>query len=264
MSKGIPNILSIAGSDPSGGAGIQADLKSIAANGGYGMCVIAALTAQNTMGVTGVHGVPADFVKAQIDAVFADVRVDALKTGMIGSAEIIDVVVEAIQRYTPKHVVIDPVMVAGSGDPLADAQTIAAMKERLIPAASVITPNIPEAEMLLGREFEGDMDGFAKDLLALGPKAVLLKGGHLDGAEMIDVYIDQDGMHVMRAPRVATKNNHGTGCTLASALATHLALGLRGKDAAQAAKDYITGALKGADRLDVGHGKGPVHHFWGA
>ena len=262
MISDIPNVLSIAGSDPSGGAGIQADLKTIGALGGYGMSVLAALTAQNTRGVTGVHIVPANFVKAQIDAVFDDVRVDALKTGMIGSPEIIAVVVEAIKRYKPAHVVVDPVMVAQSGGTLADAATIEAIRSMLIPVAHVITPNIPEAEILLGRSFDGDMEEVARDLLKLGAGAVFLKGGHNKGAQSIDFYRDGEGGFELSAPRLETKNNHGTGCSLASALATFLAQGMKGADAARAAKDYVHGALAHADALIVGHGSGPINHFW--
>lgn len=262
----ISNILSIAGSDPSGGAGIQADLKTFSALGCYGMAALTALTAQNTKGVEAVHQVPHDFAARQIDAVFDDIRVDAVKIGMAGSPQTITAIGEAIQRHKPGYVVLDPVMVATSGDRLLDEEAIAALRKTLVPLARVITPNVPEAEILLGKSLEHDyqfkMEDMAKALLALGTRGVMLKGGHLGGPTSKDVYADEDGtLEVMEATRIKTIHNHGTGCTLSSALACYLAKGLPPAEAARAAKTYVTHALQAADDLKVGRGHGPVHHF---
>lgn len=260
----IPNILSIAGSDPSGGAGIQADLKAISANGGYGMAVITALTAQNTRGVRGVELVSPAFIRAQIAAVFDDIRVDAVKIGMLGTAEIITaVVVELAPRGLP--IIVDPVMVAKGGDRLLAAEAVAAMRETLLPIATVITPNLPEAADLLSlpeAQSPAGMEAQAAALLSLGPRAVFLKGGHLAGAESADLFLSASAKDWSSAPRVATKNTHGTGCTLSAALATHLALTGDPLAAAKAAKAYTLGAIRGADRLAVGQGHGPTDHFF--
>lgn len=257
----IPNVLSIAGSDPSGGAGVQADLKTFAALECYGMAVITALTAQNTQGVSGVMEVPADFVKMQIKDVFDDVRVDAVKIGMLSSAEIIMAVAEMLERYKPTFVVLDPVMISTSGDALISAGAVEAMKERLIPLCDVLTPNIPEAEKL-SRKAVLDLERSAQDLLALGAPSVYLKGGHLKGDKSVDVLATAQGCHFFESMRIETKNTHGTGCSLSSALAAYVARGFALQQACQCAKEYITGAIIHADELDVGKGCGPVHHTY--
>lgn len=257
----IKNILSIAGSDPSGGAGVQADLKTFAALGCYGMAVITALTAQNTCGVSGVMDVPPDFIAQQLSSVFDDVRVDGVKIGMLSSVETIAVVAEALRRYRPPLIVLDPVMVATSGDALIAADAVEALRAVLIPLAQVITPNIPEAEKL-SRKAVLDMDQAAQGLLSLGCGAVLLKGGHLKGEGARDVLASAQGIHVFDLPRIETKNTHGTGCTLSSALACYLAQGLSLPQAAASAKAYVHGALAHGGELSVGAGNGPVHHGW--
>lgn len=260
----IPNVLSIAGSDPSGGAGIQADLKAISANRGYAMAALTALTAQNTCGVSGVHLVPPGFVVAQIDAVFADIRVDAVKVGMIATAGIAMAVADALARHAPPVVVLDPVMVAKGGASLLAAEAVEAVRARLLPLATVVTPNLPELAALLG-EAEADtraaMARQAARLMALGPKAVLAKGGHLPGAASPDALVTPEGVAWLDGPRHATSNTHGTGCTLSAALATLLARGLPLPAAARAAKDHVAGAIAASGRLTVGHGHGPTHHF---
>lgn len=257
----IPNVLSIAGSDPSGGAGIQADLKTFSALGAYGMAAITALTAQNTQGVTAVHELPPDFVEKQIETVFSDIRVDAVKIGMAGSPETIAAIAGVLQKHKPRFIVLDPVMVAQSGDRLVSDKSVEAIRKYLIPLATILTPNIPEASVLLGQNIMDDLQAAAKDILKTGAPAVLLKGGHMQGPISIDVYADAKGILVLESPRIKTKNNHGTGCTLSSALAVFLAKGLAPAEAARAAKDYITEALRHSDGLQVGHGHGSVHHF---
>ena len=260
----IPNALSIAGSDPSGGAGIQADLKAFAANGVYGMAAITALTAQYTQGVASVHTPPADFLSAQIDAVFADIRVDAVKIGMIATVDIAGAVAASLARASAKRVVLDPVMVAKSGDRLLAPDAVAALRERLMPLATVITPNLPEAAALLGAaeiDRREDMPEIAAGLLDLGAQAVLLKGGHLIDAQAPDYLLSQSGGVWLEGGRVATRNTHGTGCTLSAALAARLARGEPLDQAARAAKSYISGAIAAADQLDVGAGAGPTHHL---
>lgn len=259
----IPNVLTIAGSDPSGGAGIQADLKAFAAQGAYGMAALTALTAQNTRGVSGVHMVPPDFVGAQIAAVLEDVRVDAVKIGMIGEAPVAEAVADALAGYAGP-IVLDPVMVAKGGARLLAAEAVAAVRDRLLPMAAVVTPNLAEAADLLGRGPIADRAGMeraAADLRAAGARAVLLKGGHLGGEDSPDLLLDAAGAVWFEAPRVATRNSHGTGCTLAAALAARLARGEGLAEAARVAKAYLAGALACADALDVGSGHGPVHHF---
>jgi hydroxymethylpyrimidine/phosphomethylpyrimidine kinase len=259
----IPNVLSIAGSDPSGGAGIQADLKAFAAQGAYGMAALTALTAQNTRGVSGVHMVPPDFVAAQIAAVLEDVRTDAIKIGMIGSAPVAEAIAAALAGYGGP-IVLDPVMVANGGARLLAAEAVAALRERLLPIAAVVTPNLAEVADLLERgpiEGRAGMEQAAADLRAAGARAVLLKGGHLAGGDSPDLLLDASGAVWLEAPRVATRNSHGTGCTLAAALAARLAQGEGLADAARAAKAYLSGALAAADGLEVGAGHGPVHHF---
>lgn len=265
----IPNVLSIAGSDPSGGAGIQADIKAISANGGYAMAALTGLTVQNTQGVQGLHLLSASFVAAQIRAVTKDIRVDAIKIGMLGNSAIAEAVAAALAG-SAAWLVMDPVMVAKSGDRLLAADAVAALRA-LLPMASLLTPNLPEAADLLGcgeAESRADMQRQAEALLRLGPRAVLLKGGHLAGADCPDLYLDAQGQSQwMTAPRIVTRNTHGTGCTLSAALATQLALTgnpMTGNPLAAciAAKAYVTGAIAGADRLTVGQGQGPTDAFY--
>jgi hydroxymethylpyrimidine/phosphomethylpyrimidine kinase len=258
----MPSVLAIAGSDPSGGAGIQADLKTYAALGVYGMAAITALTAQNTREVTGVHEVPADFVAQQIDTVFADITPDAVKTGMLSSAPIIRAVAAKAREFSFRNLVVDPVMVAKSGDRLLREDAVLALREELIPVAHVVTPNLPEAGDILGRAIDtvSAMREAARGIHALGAKNVLVKGGHLAGDEITDILFDGQEFHEFTGARVQTNNTHGTGCTLASAIAAYLALGEPLPEAVQQAREYLTGALEAA--YDIGHGHGPVHHFW--
>ena len=260
----VPVALTIAGSDSSGGAGIQADLKTFAALGVYGASVITALTAQNTLRVSGIHQVPAEFVTAQIDAVFSDLAVGAVKIGMVAQLSSIDAIAAGLKRWSPKHVVLDPVIVATSGDRLVASEAIEALRSKLIPCASIITPNLPEAAALLGEsvaEGEAAVERQGKRLLAMGCRAVLIKGGHGEGAESIDYLIDPQGTRALAAPRVATKNTHGTGCSLSSAIAAGLAKGEGLETAVGNAKAWISAAISAADRFSVGHGHGPIHHF---
>lgn len=260
----IPNILSIAGSDPSGGAGIQADLKAISANGGYAMAALTALTAQNTQGVTGVETVAPAFVAQQIATVFADVRVDAVKIGMVATAEIARAIAAELSSQGARNIVLDPVMVAKGGDRLLAEEAVAALIADLLPLADMLTPNLPEAAALLGEAevtAREAMPGTAERLRALGPRAVLLKGGHLGGDDSPDYLATEAGGLWLEAPRIATKNTHGTGCTLSSALATQLALTGDPAEAARRAKAYLASAIAGADWLDVGSGHGPLDHF---
>jgi hydroxymethylpyrimidine/phosphomethylpyrimidine kinase len=256
--------LTIAGSDSGGGAGIQADLKAFSALGVYGASVITALTAQNTRGVTGIHDVPPDFVTAQIDAVFSDIAVDAVKIGMLSRPETIRAVADGLRRWKPSHVVLDPVMVATSGDMLLVPEARDSLVSELFPLATLITPNMSEAAVLTGMPVaasEDEMLQQADALQALGARNVLLKGGHGQGAEAVDVLLHQGGRARFTARRHATLNTHGTGCTLSSAIAAGLALGLGLEGAVRAAKDYLTGAIVAADDLRIGGGHGPVHHF---
>lgn len=258
----IPNILSIAGSDPSGGAGIQADIKAISANGGYAMAALTALTAQNTQGVTAVQMLDPGFVAAQIAAVRADIRVDAVKIGMLGTAPIIQALGAALAGLSAP-IVLDPVMVAKSGDRLLLAEAVAALRG-LLPLARVITPNLPEAADLLGlpeARNRAEMEAQGRALLALGPGDVLLKGGHLPGDDCPDLLLGPDGLIWLHGPRHATRKTHGTGCTLSSALATFLGHGLPLAQAAARAKAYVARAIAQADALTVGQGQGPTHHF---
>lgn len=260
----IPNILSIAGSDPSGGAGIQADLKAIAANGGYGMAAITGLTVQSTQGVSATHLPPAQFLTAQIAALRADIRIDAVKIGMLGNAAIIHAVANALMDLSAP-LVLDPVMVAKGGDRLLEQSAIAALRDRLIPRARILTPNLPEAADLLDQPpatNRADMLAQARALLALGPSAVLLKGGHLPGDDCPDLLVTSHGETWFSAPRHPTKNTHGTGCTLSSTLATWLGHGMPLPQAVTRSKAYITAAIKAADQLSVGRGHGPLNHFF--
>jgi hydroxymethylpyrimidine/phosphomethylpyrimidine kinase len=259
----VPIAVTIAGSDSSGGAGIEADLKTFSALGVYGAAVITALTAQNTQGVFAIHDVPADFIAAQINAVFTDLEVGAVKIGMLGTAAAVDVVAAALDRYRPRNMVLDPVMVASSGDQLLAANALGRLRE-LLARARVVTPNLLEAATLLGAlpaHDEDEMRAQARKLLELGPGAVLIKGGHGGGPESVDLLVEGDACLRLAAPLVATRNTHGTGCTFASAIAAGLAKGLSLEDAAKEAKSYVSAAIAAADRLGIGTGRGPVHHF---
>jgi hydroxymethylpyrimidine/phosphomethylpyrimidine kinase len=259
-----PVALTIAGSDPSGGAGIQADLKTFSALGVYGTSVITALTAQSTRGVSGVHVVPTQFVVQQLETLVADVRLDAIKIGMLANAGIVGAVGQFLRRHPHEHVVLDPVMVATSGDRLLDDDAVRAMRD-LMPLASLITPNLPEAAALLETPLARTLPDLrlqAKALQEMGAQRVLLKGGHLtDDPEAVDLLLDVDGETVLRAPRVRTVNTHGTGCTLSSALAALRPQRDSWLEAALDAKSWLTAALLAADGLQIGHGHGPVHHF---
>jgi hydroxymethylpyrimidine/phosphomethylpyrimidine kinase len=258
------NALTIAGTDPSGGAGIQADLKAFSALGAYGASVITALVAQNTRGVQSVYRIEPDFVAAQLDSVFSDLRIDTVKIGMLAETDIVEAVAERLAYWQPHTVVLDTVMLAKSGDPLLSPSAVSVMREHLLPRVSLITPNLPEAAALLEAPVatsEREMHQQGEALMALGCEAVLMKGGHLDDAESPDWLFTRDGARRFTAPRVQTKNTHGTGCTLSSALA---ALRPRYDDWGQTvveAKAWLTQALAAADSLEVGHGHGPVHHF---
>ena len=266
MTGETPIALTIAGSDSGGGAGIQADLKAMSANGVYGASVITAITAQNTVAVTAVHEVPADLVAAQINAVLSDIPVQSIKLGMLFSPVIIDVVAQCLRDFKGP-VVVDPVMIAKSGDALLQDTAVAAMIKRILPLATLLTPNLPEAARLLDTPQATTPDEMAaqgKRLLDMGPQAVLMKGGHSEGGICTDVLIDATGVvTTLSAPRVHTKNTHGTGCTYSAAIAAHLAKGLDLKAAVTAAHGYLQGAIAAADQLTIGAGHGPVHHFHG-
>lgn len=260
----IPTVLTIAGSDPSGGAGIQADLKTFSALGAYGMAALTALTAQNTTGVAGVSIVDPAFLGQQIDEVFADIRVDAVKIGMIGEPASVREVATCLARQSAERVVVDPVMVAKSGHRLVSDEAVRALYDELLPRATLITPNLPEAAVLLGEDtIPGldDMPEAAQRLLDCGCTHVLLKGGHLGGEYSRDLLVSASGSHWLDAGRIATHNDHGTGCTLSSAIAALLPVAPSLEVAVRAAKAYLTDCLASADDLGVGHGHGPVHHF---
>ena len=256
----MKRVLTIAGSDSGGGAGIQADLKAITLLGGFGMSVLTALTAQNTVAVTSIHDVPLEFIAAQIDAVFTDIGVDAVKTGMLSNAEVVKLVASKMSEYKPSIVVVDPVMVAKSGDPLLTADARQTLVEFLLPEATVVTPNLPEASALVGWEVatEKEMRIAAEKIQAMGPKCVLVKGGHLQG-EAVDLLFDGRELHEFRSPRIETKNVHGTGCTYASAIATYLAQELEVVEAVAAAKRFITEAIRHG--LSLGKGHGPTNPY---
>ncbi len=265
----IPNLLSIAGSDPSGGAGIQADLKTFSALGCYGMAALTALTAQNTRGVSAVHVPPPEFLTAQLDAIFADVRVDAVKIGMLATGDMVRAVARCLAARPGLPVVLDPVLVATSGDSLGAPDVVDALGEHLLSLATVVTPNLPEAARLSGLALPEDEDAMraaAEALMARGARAVLVKGGHLAGGDAVDLLVEGDEIRFFHARRIATPNTHGTGCTLSSAIACYLAKGLPLADAVDAAKSYLTAAIADGASLDVGAdrgsgGHGPVHHF---
>jgi hydroxymethylpyrimidine/phosphomethylpyrimidine kinase len=256
--------LTIAGSDSSGGAGIQADLKTFSALGVYGASAVTALTAQNTQGVEAILVVPPDFVARQIKVVARDLKIGAVKIGMLATGEVIEAVAGALEALPGVPVVLDPVMVAASGDVLLDEDAIETLRRVLLPRAVLITPNLPEAAKLLDGDearTEGEMAEQARELRRLGANAVLIKGGHAEGAEAVDLLLDREGELLLAAPRVATSNTHGTGCTLSSAVAAELAKGATLRDAVVAAKAYVTAAIGAADDLAIGQGRGPVDHF---
>ncbi|MFM7009693.1 MAG: bifunctional hydroxymethylpyrimidine kinase/phosphomethylpyrimidine kinase [Betaproteobacteria bacterium] len=266
--RAIPNTLTIAGMDPSGGAGILADVKAMSALGAYACAVVAALTAQNTQAVTDISPVNPQFVRAQIDTLFADVEIHAVKIGMLGQTGVIEVVADRLGHHKPLHLVLDPVMVAKSGDLLLEQKAVGALREQLLPLATIITPNLPEAGVLLEMravETVREMRRVAERLRNLmthgGHRWVLLKGGHLPGNDTIDILHDGDKMIELPGHRIQTRNTHGTGCTLSAALAALLPQTDSVADATRAAKDYLVAAIANADMLKVGHGHGPVHHF---
>ena len=263
MTPRIPTALTIAGSDSGGGAGIQADLKTFEAHGVFGMSVVTALTAQNTQAVTGVHDVPAAFVTAQLDAVADDLPIGAVKTGMLASVEVVEAVAEGLTRLRLGPVVVDPVMVSKGGHPLLPDDAVASVAMRMLPLADVVTPNAHEAARLTGLEVATleDARRAARQILGLGPKAVLVKGGHLEGeGDAVDLLLTADGETLYREDRIDTPNTHGTGCTYASAIAANLARGLALEDAVGRARRYLQQAIRHG--LDLGGGHGPTSHFW--
>ncbi len=266
LSSSIPIVLTIAGSDSGGGAGIQADIKAISATGSFACSVITAITSQNTLGVSAIFPIPLNHVESQLDAVFTDLNIVAVKIGMLADSDIIKVVVSKIKQYQPKHLVIDPVMVATSGDLLLEHAAINTLKEELIPLADIITPNLPEGAALTGKavpQSETEMNEMIDDLRALGANAVLLKGGHLQKDQNSnDLLITQDSAELISAKRFPTQNTHGTGCTLSSAIASYLGQGNNLNKAVHLAKQYLSQAIAHADELNVGKGHGPVHHFF--
>ncbi len=264
----IPNVLTIAGVDPSGGAGILADVKAMSALGGYGCAIVAALTAQNTQAVTHIHPVPAAFIGAQIDTLFDDVTIHATKIGMLGQAPVIREVADKLAQRQLPHLVLDPVMVAKSGDMLLETSAVGQLREGLLPLATMVTPNLPEAGVILetgAAENVKQMQRHAEQLRERmnhdGQRWVFLKGGHLPGNETTDLLHDGDVMLELPGQRINTRNTHGTGCTLSAALATLLARGFAPEDAAKQAKAYLTDAIASANELQVGQGHGPVNHF---
>jgi hydroxymethylpyrimidine/phosphomethylpyrimidine kinase len=259
-------VLTIAGSDSGGGAGIQADLKTFAANGCYGMSVITALTAQNTTGVTAIHALPPSFAVEQMTAVFTDIGTDAIKIGMLYSAELIEAVAETLNKFRPRNIVLDPVMVAQSGDKLLQDDAIQAVKDHLMPVADVVTPNLPEAEVLLGRKIESfeDVQRAARELALSGGRSILIKGGHMAESNSTDLlYLTEEDRFVrLEAERIDSRNNHGTGCTLSSAIAAYMARGSDIEEAVDKAKTFISNAIRAGAAYKIGHGHGPVHHFF--
>ena len=262
-----PRAMTIAGSDSGGGAGIQADLKTFAALGVYGTSALTAITAQNTVSVTDVHEIPVSTISAQIDAILTDIGADAVKTGMLSSSVIIDCVAESLQRHAAlpgvSRLVVDPVMVAKSGDSLLRQEAVSSLKERLMPLAAVVTPNIPEAEVLTGQTINDDegMKEAARRIVGMGAQSVVVKGGHRDGPAT-DLYYDGNSFDEFTSPRFDTPNTHGTGCTFASAVAAGLAQGLATENAVAQAKEFVTEAIRNS--FPIGGGHGPLHHFWAA
>ncbi|GAB2645701.1 bifunctional hydroxymethylpyrimidine kinase/phosphomethylpyrimidine kinase [Vibrio panuliri] len=261
-----PIVLTIAGSDSGGGAGIQADIKAISATGSYACSVITAITSQNTQGVSAIFPIPLEHVASQLDAVFTDLNIVAVKIGMLADSNIIEVVASKIKQYQPQHLIVDPVMVATSGDLLLEQSAISTLKSQLLPLADIITPNLPEGAALTEQsvpQSEQAMNAMIADLRALGAGAVLLKGGHLEHDQNSnDLLITRDSVELISAKRHATKNTHGTGCTLSSAIASYLAQGNDVTQSVKLAKEYISQAIAHADELAVGQGHGPVHHFF--
>ncbi|MDY6971280.1 MAG: bifunctional hydroxymethylpyrimidine kinase/phosphomethylpyrimidine kinase [Thermodesulfobacteriota bacterium] len=264
--KRYHRVLTIAGSDSSGGAGIQADLKTFSALGCYGMSAITALTAQNTKGVTAVHAVPPSFVEQQLEAVFGDIGVDATKIGMLYSGEIIETVARQLKKHDAQNIVLDPVMVSQNGDKLLKDEAIEAIKKYLMPLATILTPNLPEASVLLNRRVNDprDIRQAAREIASYGSRSVLLKGGHMDSDDCTDLLFIRPGSRFVafKGQRIDTRNNHGTGCALSSAIASFLARGLPLDEAAGSAKEYITGAVRAGSEYEIGHGHGPVHHYY--
>lgn len=264
--KKYPCILSIAGSDCSGGAGIQADLKTISALGGYAATAITAITVQNTTGVRAIHAVPPLYVRGQIEVVMEDIRPEAVKIGMINDVEIVKVIADCLRRYRPRFVVFDPVMVSTSGHKLIEDSAISALTRELMPLSSLITPNLKEAEVLTGHPINKveEMRAAAPELLKFGCEAVLLKGGHLEGGKMCDVLqmTGEDEPHLFVSDKIESKNTHGTGCTLSSAIATFLALGYDMPQAVERAKAYVTGGINAGKDVHIGEGHGPLNHFY--
>ncbi len=256
------SVLAIAGSDSSAGAGVQADLKTLAALGVYGTCAITAVTAQSTTGVAAVYELPPEIVAAQIEAVVTDIRPDAVKMGMLANAAIIEAVAAKVREHDLPHLVVDPVMVSKSGARLLREDAVRALRDLLFPLAEVVTPNIPEAEALLGRglDTEADVREAARDIVAMGPRCAVIKGGHRRGHTVVDVLFDGREFREYGGPRIETRSTHGTGCTFASAMAAYLAMGDAVPEAVRKAKEYLTEAIRHA--YPVGHGHGPVDHFW--
>lgn len=262
MMASIPRVMTVAGSDSGGGAGIEADLKTMSALGCYGMAAITSVTAQNTLTVAGIHDIPPEMVSRQIEVVLSDLGADAVKTGMLSSSEIVYAVAGSLKAAKVENLVVDPVMVAKSGDALLREEAVRALCEALLPLALVATPNVPEAALLSGCAIgdEQDLQRAAERILALGPRYVLMKGGHLDGDVAVDYLFGGDAPCRFEAKRIDTRNTHGTGCTFSSAIACFLAKGLRVEEAVREAKVYLTGAI--AHALPLGHGHGPLHHGW--
>ncbi len=262
--KKIPIALTIAGSDSGGGAGIQADLKSFSANRVYGVSVLTALTAQNTLGVTAIHDVPIEFITQQLDAVFTDIAIDSVKIGMLSQVGVIQAVAAGLQKHNAKNIVLDPVMVTTTGDPLLQEDAVGAVRSVLMPLADLVTPNLHEAAKLTDTRVaasEDEMSAQAEALIKFGAKAVLVKGGHGDGNQCADLLAFKNGHQWFRTRRIDTKNTHGTGCSLSSTIAANLAHGLELNEAVDKAKSWLTGALVKSTELQVGRGSGPVHHF---
>ena len=258
----MKNVLAIAGSDSSGGAGIQADLKTFSAHGVYGMTVITAITAQNTAKVIDVQDITPDMIGKQIDAIFEDIDVDAVKIGMVSKIESIKVIAEKLRKYNPKNIVLDPVMISKSGYALLEPDAIKTLIDELLPIATVVTPNAPEAERISGIKIKSvqDMKKAAEIIHGMGAKNVLIKGGHIEGSHSTDILFDGENFHVYEAEHIKPKNTHGTGCTLSSAIASNLALEMDIASAVENAKKYITSAI--THSLSIGKGNGPTHHFY--
>jgi len=264
--KQYPRVLTIAGSDSGGGAGVQADIKTISATGSYAASAITAITVQNTIGVEQVYGIPAEIIGSQIHAVISDIGVDAIKIGMLHSSEIIHTIAEQIRKWDITNVVLDPVMISTSGHRLIEESAIESLKTELFPLARVITPNIPEAEFLTGKHIasQKELPEMARRLSQNGKVSVLMKAGHATDNELIDIFYnaEEDTTTELRSPRIETKNTHGTGCTMSSAFASFLAQGYSLTDAARAAKEYINKAILSGAQYEIGHGHGPVDHFF--